>query len=88
MTSISPPNNGWGEGYYMSAYCINANGTTFIEGGFSQADYTGTDIDNPQSGDTWTAKDSSWADCDEETSEVEVRIYFDDERFTLITSVN
>ena len=83
-------NNGWGDdyGYYMSAYCINANGTTFLEGGFSQADYSGTDIDNPQSGDTWTASDSSWADCDQETSEVYVRIYFGDDRFTLITPVN
>ena len=72
----------------MTAYCINANGTTWLEGGFSQADYTGVDIDNPQTGDTWTAKDSSWSDCDEETSQVEIRIYFEDERFTLITSVN
>ena len=83
-------NNGWGDdyGYFLSAYCINANGTTWLEGAFSQADYTGADIDSPQSGDTWTAKDSAWTDCDEETSEVQVRIYFGDERFTIIASVN
>jgi len=89
-TLLPSQENGWGEefGYYMSAYCINANGTTWLEGAFSQADYSGTDIDNPQSGDTWTASDSSWADCDQETSEVEVKISFRGDRFSLITSVN
>ena len=73
----------------MSAYCINANGTTWLEGGFTSAGYTGADIDNPQSGDTWTLSDSSSADCDQETSEVEVRIYFGfNDRLTLITSVS
>ena len=35
--------NGWGDdyGYFLSAYCMNANGTTWLEGAFSQADYTG-----------------------------------------------
>ncbi|MDA9829512.1 YgdI/YgdR family lipoprotein [Candidatus Poseidoniaceae archaeon] len=89
-TLLTEQENGWGDdyGYYMSAYCINANGTTWLEGAFSPADYTGLDIENPQTGDTWTAKDSSWSDCDEDTSEVEVRVYFGDDRFTLITSVN
>ena len=89
-TLLSSSENGWGGdfGYYMQAYCKNANGTTWLEGAFSPSDYSGIDIDNPQTGDTWTAKDSSGSDCDEETSEVEVRVYFGGDRFTLITSVS
>ncbi len=87
---LTSQSNGWGDdhGYYLSGYCINANGTTWLEGGFSSTDYTGADIENPQTGDTWTAKDSGWADCDEETSEVEVRIYFGDHQITLLTTVS
>ena len=87
---LNSQDNGWGgdSGYYMSASCINANGTTWLEGGFTSAGYTGADIDNPQSGDTWTAMDSTWSDCDEETSEVEIKIYFGGDRFTLITTVS
>ena len=83
--------NGWGgdSGYYMSAYLHQcerhdlARRRVYLPRATQAAD-----IDNPQTGDTWTAKDSTWSDCDEETSEVEVRVYFGGDRFTLITTVS
>jgi hypothetical protein len=63
----------WGENWYVSAYCIDANGDDiYLEGG---ATYNGADPDDPQTGDTITIKDTDWGDCNSQTPEVRVRIY-------------
>jgi len=63
----------WGENWYVSAYCIDANGDDiYLEGTIT---YDGADSDNPQTGDTISIKDNQNADCNSQTPEVRVRIY-------------